>query len=218
MDASSVNKLLQRSRLLVTEDGRVLRDGAEAPTSDNGYGYLKVRAGHFTFKVHKVAAEQFFGGVDPCLFPRISKMFSASQWDVAHKDHDKKNNTRSNLMIAPHAFNMVHSSPCPLIYRLECRRRYLEQSAKARLEKAMANGCGRSWCKAAFRFNIMASKRRLPKPDRSRLRPSAKLSEAQVALLLELAPNNTKRGLGRRFGISATQVHRIVSGQDWRAR
>lgn len=105
------SRLLERARLTVDEQGRIYRDGMPCPCSDNGYGYLKCRSGNHTFKVHQVAAEQFLGGPDLSLFPMVEALIDCLQWDVAHKDRNKRNNSRANLAYVPHSFNMRHESP-----------------------------------------------------------------------------------------------------------
>jgi hypothetical protein len=74
----------QRRRLSALHDGTILRDGESVPVSDNGFGYLKCRAGHETFKVHKIVAEELLGRSGLVDFPRIAELLTdAGQWGSA---------------------------------------------------------------------------------------------------------------------------------------
>lgn len=209
--------MLSRARLSVDDEGKAYRDRISVAVSDNGYGYLKCRAGDFTFKVHQVAAEQFFGGPSLALFPTLRRVIHGRQWDVAHKNRRKHDNRRCNLMYVPHSFNMVHESPCPLI-GAEKRR----QAARANYEKqkqvmAMGHPCGRPSCRTAVSINRWIGSRKCQGHKRQQMLGNTyaprKLTPADVDEIRYWAGRVSKRSLGKRFGVSATHIDRVVKGR-----
>jgi hypothetical protein len=227
----------QRRRLSALHDGTILRDGESVPVSDNGFGYLKCRAGHETFKVHKIVAEELLGRSGLVDFPRIAELLTdAGQWDVAHKDGNKHNNRVENLMWCPHLFNMAHESKCPAIEwverwmqkpRLPCGQRWCRPAARMRARVGRAAWARTDEAREAY-SRVGEKLRGRPSPLRGVTRENAhmrgnrfaprKLDALQVAEIRNRAKQGeSHRSLGRAFGVCATTVDRIVRGLKWKS-
>lgn len=54
-----------------------------------------------------------------------------------------------------------------------------------------------------------------PELERGERNPNSRLSAVQISEIRRLASDNSQRGLGRMFGVSGTQIRRILSGEQW---
>jgi len=212
----------QRRRLTASEDGTVYRDGVPVPVSKNGFGYLKCRAGHETFKVHRIVAEELLGPPGIHATPELGALLGhVRQWDVAHKNRDKHDNRIANLMWCPHSFNIVHENECPLLadlrrHRVRRKRRELSDKPprqKWRDKARLFSRC--SWCGTSMPMRWRHRNGHRYTQQFCSLACSgsskAKLSDLGVEEIRALtAAGVSSRVLSRLHNISRSLVHRIA--------
>lgn len=90
---------IKGTKLLVSNKGKVLKDGIELRQNENFDGYLVVYVGNNrSMGVHRLVAMAFVDNNDPEI-----------KNEVNHKDFDRKNNVCSNLEWLTHSENIKYS-------------------------------------------------------------------------------------------------------------
>lgn len=216
-------------RVTVDEDGTILVDGEPAKLRAHTNGYLIFNVGKWggaTFRAHRVIAWKLFGDAMDQRFPRLAALLGDGVgWDVAHKNRNRTDNRPENLMWCPRPFNSKHSIPCPLLYFIKSKTREPDRLTPEQRSEAAR----RAWENNRYQERTLAKLRRGRDSEQARKRqrertgrgmshPCRKLTAEAVAELLHRRWEGASyRALGRAFGISSTQAHRIANGRRWLA-